>query len=520
MMEDKKPSLSKKLERLKRERDARLRSAQAQKSLEEKAGAAAREASEAAEADGENKKKDTDVGAGETITVDYSQASETSPYRPDVPSSKSVPGRTEQIKKAWSEIDKDESLPLKSKLEQLLSLQGAPRPRKPVTAKPTPAPHEPLKILENRYSPDARYGNITISAGLGLSGDILTCLSKDEAFRGLDLSSALFLDLETTGLSGGTGVLPFLVGLGYYRDGHFHVLQYFLGEPAEEERMIAQLAEFFVEMKFQSIVTYNGKTFDLPLLETRFIINRQSLILRELPHLDFLFPARRLWRHRYESCRLYNLALDVINTGRTEDIPSAEIPWRYFQYLQTGEYDLVEPIIYHNAEDILSLLGLVISGGLILSDDPDSCRSDARDLFGAGKILESFGDEEQSLRYFEKALDGKLSDDLTLSVKRRLSIRHKKKKKWEAAVGLWEEMVDNTSVTRDTLFSFREMAMYYEHKKKDYEKARAVAEEGMVASFGFSSAYEKDFRRRLERIKSKLRKELQDQSKKTQDPSI
>jgi uncharacterized protein YprB with RNaseH-like and TPR domain len=513
-MADKDVALSKKLERLKKERETRERAVRIQKDLEEKARPGVYTAHEEPDDESQTGLENPDGVQDDAARLDYSQSNETPASRRK--SSPETPGRSEQIRKTWSEINKDDSVPLKSKLEQLIALRSPSFPKiQPPSRPPTrrfvpdevePRPREPLKILENSYAPDTRYGNINIADGLRLSGELLACLGKDDAFRGLDLSSALFFDLETTGLSGGAGVIPFLVGLGFYRDDRFHVLQYFLGEPAEEERMIDELVDFFAEREFKSIVTYNGKVFDLPLLETRFIINRRSLVLTELPHLDFLFPARRLWRHKYESCRLYNLALEVINTGRTEDIPSAEIPWRYFQYLRTGDFELVDPIIYHNAEDILSLLGLVISGGQIFSDDPESSCSDAMDLFGAGKILESYGDEEESIRYFERALNGRLSGDLTLSVKRRLSRRFKKSGEWEKAVALWEEMVDNTSVTRDSLFSFRELAMYFEHRKKDYEKARLLAEEGMVASFGFSAAYESDFRRRLERIKEKLKK--------------
>lgn len=515
-MAGKKGSLAPKLDRLKKERETRERAAQAQKELEAKA-----RAGDFSMQGEEEREIQVEAGSGgdqnsqeEKLTLDYSQSNEVPSIRRESRRDSHSPGRSDQIKKTWSEINKDDSLPLKSKLEQLIALRHQPYPKIQPPSRPPkryvpeefePLPREPLKMLENRYEQDARYGNITVGDGRLLSGELLTCLAKDEAFRNLDLSTALFFDLETTGLSGGVGVIPFLAGLGYYREEIFYVRQYFLGDPAAEERMVAEMADFFAEMDFQSIVTYNGKVFDLPLLETRFILNRQPLVLSELPHLDFLFPARRLWRHKYENCRLYTLALDVINTGRTEDIPSAEIPYRYFQYLRTGSPDLVDPIIYHNAEDILSLLGLVISAGKIFSEDPESCDSDPMDLFGAGKIMESYGDEEQSLKYFEKALDGRLSGDLTLSVKRRLSLRYKKSGDWERATALWEEMVDNTSLTRDSLFSFRELAMYFEHREKNFEKARRYAEEGMVASFGFSPGYENDFRKRLERIKVKLK---------------
>ena len=352
-----------------------------------------------------------------------------------------------------------------------------------------------------------RYGRIKIASGLEISGDVLACLSQDDAFKDLDLSTALFIDLETTGLSGGSGVIPFNVGMGYYRDDKFMVGQYFLGELAEEERMIQELADFFKEMDFQSVVTYNGKSFDIPLLETRFILQRQPFVLSELPHLDFLFPARRLWSHKYENCRLFHLALNVVQTGRTEDIPSAEIPWRYFQYLQTGNYDLIEPILYHNQEDILSLLGLVVIGAQIFSEDPELCIGDAMDFYGAGKVMASAGDIEKSVQFFQKALDGKLTDEVSVETKKRLSFHFKKHQDWDSAVPIWKEMTSTTVVTPAQLFSFRELAMHFEHRLKNLKEAKRIAEEGFVLSTGVSSFYERDFSYRLDRLRRKIKQQ-------------
>ena len=176
--------------------------------------------------------------------------------------------------------------------------------------------------------------------GLQIPGSILAFLSRDGAFEELDLCSAVFLDLETTGLAGGTGTVPFLVGLGYFRDDRFKVSQFFLSEMAEERRLIGEVAQFFKDMDFKSVITYNGKAFDVPLLETRFALNRTPFPVRDLPHLDFLFSARHLWKHKYDSCRLFNLAQQVAQAERAEDIPGAEIPTRYFQYIRTGDFSL------------------------------------------------------------------------------------------------------------------------------------------------------------------------------------
>jgi hypothetical protein len=415
--------------------------------------------------------------------------------------------RADIIMEAWETIDRDESISVKDKLQQLISLTRGEATTKPETPSIEPLEREPIQFFENPYPLDIRYGKVTLSTGLDIKGDVLAWLSKDDEFENLDLSSALFIDLETTGLSGGTGIIPFLVGLGYYRDERFYVSQYFLGELAEEERMIQELGQFFSEMGFQSVVSYNGKGFDIPLLETRFILNRQPFLLSELPHLDFLYSARSLWRHKHENCRLFHLAREVVGADRAEDIPSAEIPWRYFQYLNTGSFELIEPILYHNQEDILSLLGVVVAGAQIFSEKGEDGFVDAMDLYGAGKIMEKVGETEKSLQFFKKALDGQLSSEVSLEAKKRISYHFKKNQDWESAVAVWKEMVSSETASKDQLFSFRELAMYLEHKEKRYEDAKKIAEEGYVLSMGFSSYYEKDFSHRMDRLNQKMRRE-------------
>ena len=426
--------------------------------------------------------------------------------------SRSKSGR---INEAWERIDGESGLSTKEKLEQLINLEKSSKIKHPPQPVFEPETRESFRFLENPHGLSVRYGRIQMGDGLRIPGDILTCMSHDPAFNDLDLSSAVFLDLETTGLSGGSGVIPFLTGLGYYRDDKFWVVQYFLGELGAEEDMLKDMAQFFDDMDFKSVVTYNGKAFDLPLLETRFLLNRLPLPLKDLPHLDFLFPARRLWGHKYENCRLSHLALELIGTDRAEDIPSAEIPWRYFQYIQTGHYDLIEPIIYHNVEDILSLLGVVVLGASVFLQDEDLCDPDGMDLFGAGKIMESFGDMEKSTRFYQKALEHSTSEEVALSVRKRLSRHQKKNDLNEDAVRLWKEMANTERVTLDVLYSYRELAMYFEHREKNFEEARRYAEEGLVASFHISSRYESDFRHRLERLKERLRKEKEQDGKET-----
>ncbi len=318
----------------------------------------------------------------------------------------------------------------------------------------------------------------------------------------MTLDSALFLDLETTGLAGGTGTLPFLVGMGYYRDGKFKVAQYFLGEMADEDAMIRELAGFIRDMDFKSVITYNGKAFDLPLLETRFALHRERFPLAGLPHLDFLFAARQLWKHQYESCRLFHLAREIVRAERDEDIPGAEIPMRYFQYIRTGDESLIEPVLYHNQEDILSLLGVVIAGALLLGrgQRPEAGEEmDPLDLVGVGRLYESAGDADRSAELFEHALKRNLSGELSTRVHKKLSAHFKKNRDWEKAVVLWKDLS-----RQDQLDAFRELAMYYEHKEKKYDEALRAAEEGLAMSMGLSGLHEQDFRKRLERIQAKM----------------
>jgi hypothetical protein len=399
-------------------------------------------------------------------------------------------------------MERRRDLSTKEKLERLLSLTRAEKWPRARTSRPESQPKPPFQVFENHYRLQARYGKIALSSGLAISGETLALLSRDSAFSERDLSTALFLDLETTGLSGGVGVVPFLVGLGYYREGQFHLLQFFLGELAEEESMILEIGRFFARTDFRSLVTFNGKAFDLPLLETRFTLHRAAFPLSGLPHLDFLFSARSLWSHKQESCRLYHLAREILTAEREEDISSAEIPVRYFEYLRTGDFSLIEPVLYHNQEDLLSLLGVVIVGAGFLSGaaaDEAEIEADAMDLFGVAKILEKAGATEKSVRFIHRALEGRLSEEVELQAKKRLAHHFKKNREWDKAVSLWQEMTPLRQLS-----CFRDLSVHYEHREKDYARAAALAAEGLSLAAGVSRSYEQDFSHRLERLRGKL----------------
>jgi len=414
----------------------------------------------------------------------------------------------DQVKEIWKDIESQKNLTTREKLEKLLEIsrqkkeEKKPDHRVPAEELRSRRPDTPFLVVENNYHLEARYGQIPISLGLNIPGRILSVLSRDPAFENLSLPGALLLDLETTGLAGGTGTVPFLIGVGYFEEDSFKVQQFFLQDLAAEAMMLKEFQALCAEKKFHSVITYNGKGFDVPLLETRFALNRLRFPLAELPHLDFLFSARHLWKHKYESCRLYHLALEHLGASRSEDIPSEEIPWRYFQFLRTGDFSLVEPIIYHNQEDILSLYGVVVAGAVMVSQamENQGMEADGLDLFGVGKILEKAGEVEKSVTFYEKALHNQLPGELSVKLKKNLASHFKKGGDFSRAVELWLDLVENS----EDLECFRELAVYYEHQAKNPEEALKYALDGLALARGYHRGYEQDFQKRVERLSRKL----------------
>jgi tetratricopeptide (TPR) repeat protein len=237
-------------------------------------------------------------------------------------------------------------------------------------------------------------------------------------------------------------------------------------------------------------------------------MHRTPCPLRGLPHLDFLFSARSLWKHKHDSCRLFNLAQQIVQAERSEDIPGAEIPLRYFQYIRSGDFSLIEPILYHNQEDLLSLLGVVVAGSILVERNRETAEKgegDPMDLYGVAKLFERAGDATTSAALLEKALDGRrgLSAEASQAARKKLSHHFKKHKNWDKALPFWQEMAAGEEVDCDC---FRELSMYFEHTAKDYDEAIRVATEGLAVSKGKSLAAEKDFEKRIARLRDKKAK--------------
>ena len=205
--------------------------------------------------------------------------------------------------------------------------------------------------------------------------------------RPFDIEKCLFLDTETTGLSGGAGTVAFLVGAGYVRRGRMTVEQFFMRDYSDEPDLLYRLRALMEQ--HNCVVTFNGRTFDMPLLQARFVMNRMR-DYPELFNLDLLSPTRRAWKMRIESCRLSNVEQRILGLNRENDLPGAQVPERYFQYLKTGDLSLVEDIIAHNRQDILSL-GLLLDKLLQVYAAPEK-QTSVQDLFSLGKVLERQGE--------------------------------------------------------------------------------------------------------------------------------
>ncbi len=257
---------------------------------------------------------------------------------------------------------------LRERLRQLGVVRGArflpPSPRRRVALESVlpgtfyETPSGRCWVVRTEHPSDASHGRWPLRAFLTLPTDALAAIGGDPALATVSLSQALFLDTETTGLSGGTGTMAFLVGLGFFEEDRFVVLQPFLRDPGDEPAMVQFLADFLP--RFRWLVTFNGRGFDIPILQNRFVLARRPFPLDGLPHLDLLSPARRLWWERLVSCALTALEREVLGVVRDQaDIPSGVIPVVYREYLRTGDARELPRIFYHNRVDILSMVVLV-----------------------------------------------------------------------------------------------------------------------------------------------------------------
>ena len=312
-------------------------------------------------------------------------------------------------------------------------------------------------VVDRKYLPGYRHGRIAVA-------DCLPPWPRLELLGGAH-GHTLFLDLETTGLAGGAGTYAFLVGCGWFESGTFRLRQFFLSDFAAERALLEAVAE--LAGRVACVVTYNGKTFDLPLIETRFALQRMQPPFADAAHVDMLHPARRMWREEDVECRLTFLEQAWCGHEREGDVPGFEIPSRYFHYVRSGDARPLAAVLEHNRLDIVALAMLTARASQLLDEGP-SAATTAREALGMGRLYERAGMLEQALACFQRAagVDGTRAAAILL---RRLR-RYK-----EAAVAWRELLAARGCPPAYTREAMEALAVHHEHRARDLETARTFA---------------------------------------------
>jgi len=335
-------------------------------------------------------------------------------------------------------------------------------------------------LVEKRFNLDYRHGKVRLASYLEHEHNVLAqlCFSKSPASEtsicspSFDLKKAFFIDCETTGLAGGVGTYAFLVGIGYFQDSEFIIKQYFMRDFDEEPALLFEVSR---ELKnFQSLVSYNGKCYDLPLLENRFVVNRIDFDSTTWSHLDLLFLSRRLWKKRIQDCSLSNVEQKILNVERQIDVPSYLIPQIYFDYLRSGRIDQLIPVFHHNIYDILSLVGLSVYISQAIQDFRTAGIKDPIDLYSLGRFHFNLGNYPESIVCFEHALSKDMPTEWQQAIYINLAYVYKRRGSIEKSAQIWHHLLKE-----EYPFNFyvhEELAKYYEHKEKDYPQALQIVD--------------------------------------------
>lgn len=295
----------------------------------------------------------------------------------------------------------------------------------------------------------------------------------------------LFLDTETTGLGVGAGNVPFMVGIGYYERDAFVVEQLFIRDPAEEGAMLRHLRERME--KRDMLVSYNGKSFDWPILKNRYILNRQQDDAVDPVHFDFLYPSRSLWRNTLPSCRLSSVERERLGLSRTDDVPGSLAPALYFQYLAEGDPTLVAGVFEHNEKDVLTLACLAAHFVKLMRGTVSTSLMEAEELFRLALWLDKVGRREEAEEAFRELLE--LNAEQAADYWLPVAEYFKRQGRFGPAVALWERAIERKRRSRiASLAPYVELAMFYEHQQKDYERALQYAEQALERVGGRLSA--------------------------------
>lgn len=401
-------------------------------------------------------------------------------------------------------------------LRQRLRQVGSPNRAAPPSVRPAPsvvgealesvvggAEVEGCYVISTTYQAEHCHAGIPLHSLWQGQGQALAWLAKDSSLADFDFQQTLFIDTETNGLAGGAGTYAFLVGVAYWADRAFHVKQLFMRHPREEAALLALLSPLLE--RYHSFVSFNGKAFDLSVLEARYILARQPRALKKRPHLDLLHPARRLWKLRLPSCSLSTLEQRILGATRDEaDVPGYLIPQLYNTFLRDGNAAPLQRVFYHNHQDLLALAALAVYMGRLCAEPERYALPHGQDHFSLGRLYEENQQWEAAERCYRRALTMPLPPSLRSDCFYRLSLLLKRAARWEEATALWRSLLD-----MGTLYPYIELAKYHEHQSHDLVAAeRAVlAAQALPLSNDESLALD----HRLERIRQKQRRQSSEQ---------
>jgi uncharacterized protein YprB with RNaseH-like and TPR domain len=324
----------------------------------------------------------------------------------------------------------------------------------------------PGYVIESVYDAGYEHGRFALHEALQADLRPLGAQAKDPRLADCCPSELLFVDTETTGL-GGAGAMVFLAGVARFEPGGLHLRQYLLPGPAFERGLLGGLAGELASAG--ALVSYNGKSFDVPMLEARYILARARPTFRSLPHLDLLHPNRRLFKGEVESHRLPVIERELLGFEREDDCPSAEVPERYFRFARTGDPTWIKPVLRHNAWDVLSLVALA-------AHLASMCDNGAYPL-QASRAAAFAGDFEGVIRHAEAAAGGASGRAARLETMERAARACARLGRFEEAAGWWRRLIAEPRARRVT--PYVELAKLLEHRLKRSEEASALVAEAL-----------------------------------------
>ena len=376
-------------------------------------------------------------------------------------------------------------------------------------------------VIERKFSPGYRHGRVAVADTLPPDDGMWPRLPllAGTSCRG----RMLFVDLETTGLAGGAGSYAFLVGCAWFDAAVFRVRQFFLSSFAGERALLEAVAE--VAGEAGTVVTYNGKSFDLPLMETRFVLHRMETPFAGMPHVDMVHPARRLWKSDEDAaderqaggsaargagdCRLSTLEGTLCGHTREGDVPGFEIPSRYFHYVRSGDARGLEAVMEHNRLDLLSLALVTAHASQLLEDGPVAART-AREALGIGRLYERAGLAVDARGAFERAATMPGAEAITRAeALRAYALLSRRERHYEEAAAAWRKILAMRgcppNITREASDA---LAVHHEHRLRDPLAARAFALQSMTLRPTHS--HREALQHRLARLNRKLGEAIPD----------